>query len=92
VSDAEGLDRDDYKELREQSKQRRQNNRDQSPQALTAAGLSFTTHNGGAHLVVCERFDFWPGTGKWIDRKTRRGGRGVFPLIRMAQALQGNDE
>lgn len=81
-----------YEALREASKKRRQDNREQSPKALASAGLSFATHNNGAHLVVCERWDFWPGTGKWIDRKTHRRGRGVFPLIRMVQALQGKDE
>jgi hypothetical protein len=83
---------DDFRALREESQRRRQSNREQSPLALTAAGLQFTVHNDGAHLVVCARWDFWPGTGKWIDRKTKRGGRGVFQLIRMVQALQGGDE
>ena len=35
-----------------------------------------------AHLRVNNRFDFWPGTGKYLDRETNKYGRGVFNLIK----------
>lgn len=27
------------------------------------------------------KFDFWPSTGKFINRQTKKAGRGVFKLI-----------
>lgn len=39
----------------------------QNTAALTATGVPFTSHNEGAHLIVCG-FDFWPSTGQWIER------------------------
>ncbi len=73
---------DAFAGLRELSQIKRKSNRENSRKLLTDAGVSFTVHNDGAHLIVERRWDFWPGTGKWTDR---RGGseyrRGVFPLI-----------
>ena len=48
--------------------------------------------NGGAHLIVNPSgwgeifdppygIDYWPGTGKWIDRKSGRDGRGIKSLL-----------
>ncbi len=34
-----------------------------------------------SHLRICERFDFWPGTGKWLDRVTGKYDRGVYKLL-----------
>jgi hypothetical protein len=76
----------DFRALREESKQRRQNNREHAPTVLQAEGIAFTSHNGGAHLVVVHGgivCDFWPGTGKWIQRKSGgRTGRGIRNLIK----------
>jgi len=68
--------------LREESKARRANNRDKGPEHLRAAGISFVSKNNGAHLIVAERWDFWPGTGLWKDRLTPTQGRGVRNLVR----------
>ena len=35
-----------------------------------------------SHLRINERFDFWPGTGKYQDRVTSQYRRGVFNLIK----------
>lgn len=71
------------------SQARRAGNREESPKLLTAAGVTFTTHNLGAHLIVdgpeCV-VDFWPGTGKWIVRKGGPTGRGVFKLLKFLGA------
>lgn len=73
-----------WRALRERGQQKRAANREQSTQILKRAGVSFTAHNGGAHLIVKHagmRIDFWPGTGTW----STRGGRtdhGVFRLLK----------
>lgn len=68
------------------SQERRAGNRESSPELLEQAGVRFKSSNNGAHLIVTgsdwERIDFWPGTGKWIARDTKRKGRGVFNLLK----------
>lgn len=45
-----------------------------------------------SHLIVTgsgwELVDFWPGTGKWIARDTKRKGRGVFNLLKYIKGEQ----
>ena len=59
--------------------------REAAPRALQAAGISFTTHNEGAHLIVESHLgyvDFWPGTGKWATRNPLSvSGFGLRTLI-----------
>jgi hypothetical protein len=55
-------------------------------EALRAGGVFFTTHNDGLHLVVMDRWDFWPSTGRFTERKARPGqsrrrGKGVLALL-----------
>ncbi len=71
--------------LRELSQIKRESNRTNSRKLLADAGVSFTAHNDGAHLIVERRWDFWPGTGKWIDRRGGKYRRGVFPLLAAIQ-------
>lgn len=70
---------------REHKKAKRDSNTEQSTQALLDAGVPFTSHNDGAHLVVTARdgsiIDFWPSTGLWMLRATKVKHRGVFRLI-----------
>ena len=63
-------------------------NRDHSTKALTEAGIGFESRNGGAHLIMASPdglVDFWPGTGKWIVRSTRKAGRGFANLLWMVR-------
>lgn len=61
-----------------------------STELLQTEGISFTSHNGGIHLVVTGnegKIDFWPSTGKWITRYQvgdwkHKTGRGVYNLIK----------
>jgi len=87
-----------YKEMKTQKKERRAQHRSTSPALLSNAGLTFTRHNGGAHLVVSNgdpkvSVDFWPGTGLWKVRDTlNQQGRGVKPLIDWFLSQQKNKE
>lgn len=77
----------DYKAIREYSKARRSNNRDKGAQYLRDAGIAFESKNGGAHLIVVDHVDYWPGTGLWSDRRTPDAGRGVASLLRYLKRL-----
>lgn len=73
---------DTFRAFKEAGKIKRKANRERATQILDDAGISYASHNDGAHLIVIERFDFWPGTGKWIDRTTGKSGRGIRNLLK----------
>ena len=78
-----------FNEMKAQSKQRRAHNSAQSPKLLELDGIGFVSKNNGAHLIVegaGRVIDFWPGTGKWIERGGAKG-RGVRPLIAYIKSL-----
>lgn len=68
--------------VKSESKARRADNRAKSADILTDNDIKFTSHNGGTHLVVEARVDFWPGTGLWMVRNTKIKRRGVFNLLK----------
>lgn len=58
----------DYKKIKQDARTQRRND---APLFLRAAGIPFTEHNNGAHLVLDTHLgfvDFWPGTTKWKTR------------------------
>lgn len=79
---------DIFNAMKEESKQRRANNRESSADILTKSGIEFESKNLGAHLIVGQ-FDFWPGTGLFINRKTGKRGRGVRNLIKLLRSEGG---
>jgi hypothetical protein len=81
----EGMDSEDWKahnkQCRAERSERNARRREEAPAALIEAGIAFVAHNGGAHIVIGQRFDFWPGTLRWADRVTKRTGHGTASLI-----------
>lgn len=78
-----------------ESQAKREGNRNYGAQQLTAKGIAFESKNGGAHLIVRHAgrvLDFWPGTGRWIQRGTEAKHRGVASLIRFVKATRPDDE
>lgn len=72
--------------MQEESKQRRASNRERSASLLDSEGVKYLTKNAGAHLIVegrDETVDFWPGTGLFITRRTKKRGRGVRNLLKV---------
>lgn len=61
-------------------------NRYAAAQMLKQAGIPFESQNGGAHLIIAGRYDFWPGTGLWQARGEATKQRGVRRLIARIQA------
>lgn len=78
--------------MKEQSQQKRANNREASAAILTRSGIQFDAKNDGAHLIVeagKQRIDFWPGTGLWIVRGSPIQHRGVRKLVAYVGASHG---
>ena len=71
--------------INEKRKQKRMSNRIHSAGMLKSAGIVFDVRNEGAHLIVESTeglIDFWPGTGRWIVRKSGFKEYGVRNLIK----------
>lgn len=82
---------EDFKALREESKERRGVYRKIAKNLLRRKGICFDERNQGAHLIVESpggKIDFWPGTGKFIVRKSGAVGRGVFNLLRVIEGQE----
>lgn len=75
---------EDMAALTEYKRQKKASNTKNSTKLLTAAGIAFTSLNGGTHLrlMVGNRpINFWPSTGLWRARGDFRNSRGVHNLI-----------
>tara|TARA_R110000850_G_scaffold29047_1_gene80460 strand:+ start:445 stop:720 length:276 start_codon:yes stop_codon:yes gene_type:complete len=74
---------EDYKALKERSKQKKLSNIESSTLMLLEKGYDVDIKNNGVHLIVDwndKTVDFWPSTGKWIVRggKISRGVKGLI--------------
>lgn len=78
-----------FRAMNDFSKNQRATRRDEAPSKLDAAGLSYSSNNEGAHLIVMGEMDiadFWPGTSRWKLRKGNTKGFGIDKLTKaMAQ-------
>ncbi len=78
---------DIFNDMKVCSQEKRCNNRLSSAELLRSRGVEFVSKNDGAHLIIDNRIDFWPGTGKWNFRGEAKYHRGVFKLLkRLKQA------
>jgi len=73
-----------YTALRVQSSKKREDNRAYAIKRLDTVGVKYETKNKGLHIIIADRWDFWPGTGKWRDRKCNKYCRGIESLIKAA--------
>lgn len=78
---------DHYEQERIEQQAKRRANKVYSTEVLAESGLMVSSYNNGVHLVVLNTandrcYDFWPSTGKYIERADRPiKGRGVHNLI-----------
>lgn len=63
-----------------------------APVILTVAGLDFTVHNNGQHIVIVEcgsEYHLWPSTGKWRCRYRNRWGIDSITLRAKYRGVRG---
>lgn len=48
---------------------------------LEASGFKFTVLNQNGPHVRVGSFDFWPSTGRFVDRKSNKWGRTIEALL-----------
>lgn len=74
MSDDDTSDGDYFKALREYTKRQKRYRLKANTAELLRLKIPFVSKCDGVHLVIAERWDFWPSTGKWFDRvKSKRG-------------------
>lgn len=71
---------DTFREWREYKKKKKAKNLEFAPDILHENGIRFKALTM-EHYRIGE-YDFWPTTGLYIHRKTKKRGRGVFNLIK----------
>lgn len=71
-----------YSALRNYRSIKRYQNKTSSTEILIKHEIPFVSKNNGVHLIVSNRYDYWPSTGLYINRKTGKRKRGVFNLIK----------
>lgn len=82
---------DIFRSHRKAQQEKRRENKALSTTRVRDSGVPFKSHNDGEHLILAGRWDFWPSTGRYIERKgiagkAKRQGRGVFNLLSIIQA------
>lgn len=70
---------DTFKAMREDGKKRKLQNHCRALEALRAHHIPIKIL--GPHHYRVGRFDFWPSTGKYLNRETKKYGRGLMNLI-----------
>jgi hypothetical protein len=68
--------------FKERNVERKSNNLRKALSLLKQHGVSFESKNSGIHLIVAETYDYWPTTEKFIERNTKKKGRGIFNLLK----------
>ena len=74
---------DIWRAVNEANTKKRWDNKENSLKLLNQREIKYIClSEGEAHYRIGD-FDFWPTTGKFINRKTKKSGRGVFNLIKI---------
>lgn len=77
-----------WRDYRDMKQKKKRSNLAHSTAQLSNAGLPFTSHNMGVHLVLMkgdQPIDFWPSTGLWWVRGSSNKRRGIEKLIKYMQ-------
>jgi len=75
-----------FSAIHELNRQHKAENMLKSTAILQREGIPFVSKNDGVHLIVADRWDFWPSTGLFIDRKDKSRKRGVFNLLKIVKS------
>jgi GH35 family endo-1,4-beta-xylanase len=70
-----------FNDMKDYKKMKRADNTRKSTALLKRFHIEFESKNNGAHLIVSD-YNFWPSTGLFENRITKRTGRGVYNLIK----------
>lgn len=75
---------DDLRALKEVNKEQRAAALETNKAKIKALGVT-VQELSPHHLRIAGRFDFWPSTEKWWDRKLNKRGSGIDKLLQLIQ-------
>lgn len=89
MSDTRDMLLDQWESEREERRAVGTERRAAAPDELRKHGLTFTSHNNGAHLVIIHEgivVDYWPGTTLWMPRHNPKRRHGFEKLVQYLQS------
>lgn len=69
-----------YREIKTVEAIRRRTRLQQNTEILQKLNMPYIEHSP-YHFLVKERFNFWPSTGRWHDKVTKRVGKGIEKMF-----------
>ena len=75
-----------WREHKEAGQKKRRDNKKASTQVLIDKHIDFESKNFGVHIIVSNKngfIDYWPSTGKFIQRFNNKSGRGINNLLKL---------
>jgi len=84
---------DDYRAFKEMRRQKRWENYERARELLYVNKDIITSlvEKPNGHFIINDEYDFWATTGLFIQRKTRKRGRGINNLLAAIRGSQAND-
>lgn len=86
-ADPEIEDKELYKFLRDHARCEKRDRLKANTAELERRKIPFAAKNDGVHLIIADRWDFWPSTGKWFDRTRMKRGHDLQPLLSSITAV-----
>ena len=80
---------DMWRAEKERGQKNRERNRKYGLEKLQSLGLPIQVKNNGVHIIVMDKFDYWPGTGLWKERGYGDYERGIKKLLKRIDQVNG---
>ena len=75
---------EDFKALRQVKGQRKAQRYAATVDMLQQRGIGYQ-QGKNSNIIVAGRYELWPSTHAWLDRRTGRRGRGIDGFLKMVE-------
>lgn len=75
-----------FNEWKEHKKAKKNSNLANAIAIFTREGIKFKEHT--CHHWAIGDFDYWPSTGLFMNRKTKKRGRGIYKLLSIIKPVK----
>jgi hypothetical protein len=69
-----------FQKHRKARQDKRAENHQRSVELLESSGIEYQKLSD-YHYLVAGTYDYWPSTGLFVNRSTKKRGRGIFKII-----------
>lgn len=78
---------DFYRAMKEDGRRAKYDHLVANTAELERRKIPFASKNDGLHLIIADRWDFWPSTGKWFDKVRMKRGHDIESLLSSITAV-----